>query len=345
MMTYKRKTIAGLSLVELLVAIIISSVLLLGVSSVYLSTRRSNTVQDALARLQENGRFAIGTMAKNIREAGYQGCTNIENLTPTNIVSSGGAADPIFNVLNNTYIIGHTCSGGTCTPAAPTGITPLSGTDAITIQSASGCSAILTGNMGVANANIQLLPNSCGFKAKDVLFISDCQTADVFRANSVNNGATQVIAHSNATNTTNFLSKTYDQRARVMSFGRHTYYLNTDANGIRSLYVGTLDSSTNTVNSVQLVENVDNMTILYGVDTSGDNSVDLFLNATQVQTKNLWPRVQTVELHLLLNTRDNIAKSLTPYKFMGKTITPTDTADRRYRREFNVSINIRNKTP
>ena len=348
MSAYTHKRIAGLSLVELMVAIVISSVLLLGISSVYLSSRRSNTVQDALARLQENGRFAISSMTKDIRMAGYQGCTNIEYLTPSNIVAgSGGGTDATYNVLNNTYITGHTCSSGSCSPAAPAGITPLSGTDAITIQSAAGCSATLTGNMGVANANIQMQLNSCGFQANDVLFITDCQNADVFRANNVNNGSIQVIAHSNSVNTSNFLSKAYDQRARVMSYGRHTFYIANGANGGPSLFRGDYKTDTDTVTPVELVEDVDNMTILYGVDQDKDatKSVDTFLTATQVEAKNLWSQVQTVELHLLLSTKQNAAKSLTPYRYMGVMVTPSNTSDRRYRREFTISINIRNKTP
>ena len=61
----------GLTLVEIMVAMAISLVLLAGIIQIFLGSKQAYRVQDGLARLQENGRFAMEFMGRSIREAGY----------------------------------------------------------------------------------------------------------------------------------------------------------------------------------------------------------------------------------------------------------------------------------
>ncbi|MGQ7815620.1 PilW family protein [Metapseudomonas furukawaii] len=62
---------SGLSIVELLVALLLSSILVGGVLQVFLSSNRTYATTEALARTQENGRFALEFIAQNARLAGY----------------------------------------------------------------------------------------------------------------------------------------------------------------------------------------------------------------------------------------------------------------------------------
>ncbi len=64
----------GVTLVELMIAMVISTIVLLGVATVYSSTKRSYKVQEEMARLQENARYAFNSMASDIRGAGFVGC-------------------------------------------------------------------------------------------------------------------------------------------------------------------------------------------------------------------------------------------------------------------------------
>ena len=64
----------GVTLVELMIAMVISTIVLLGVATVYSSTKRSYKVQEEMARLQENARYAFAAMANDIRGAGFVGC-------------------------------------------------------------------------------------------------------------------------------------------------------------------------------------------------------------------------------------------------------------------------------
>jgi type IV pilus assembly protein PilW len=66
----------GLGLVELLIATAISSVLIGGSLYAYSEYRRVYSVSEAIARVQEQARFAIATIEPDIELAGYFGFTN-----------------------------------------------------------------------------------------------------------------------------------------------------------------------------------------------------------------------------------------------------------------------------
>jgi len=55
------------------VAMVITLILLAGVSQIFLSSKKSYTVQESLGRMQENGRYALETVVTDLRRAGYYG--------------------------------------------------------------------------------------------------------------------------------------------------------------------------------------------------------------------------------------------------------------------------------
>jgi type IV pilus assembly protein PilW len=67
---------AGFSLVELMIALVIGSVMIAGAVYVYSQSRSTYTVNDSMARLQEEGRYALSMMEPDIQLAGYYGYTN-----------------------------------------------------------------------------------------------------------------------------------------------------------------------------------------------------------------------------------------------------------------------------
>ncbi|MFQ5635593.1 MAG: PilW family protein [Gammaproteobacteria bacterium] len=67
---------SGMTMIETMVAMAISSILILGAISVYNSARTNYRTAENLARLQESLRFATDTLDEDIRLAGYWGRTN-----------------------------------------------------------------------------------------------------------------------------------------------------------------------------------------------------------------------------------------------------------------------------
>lgn len=64
----------GVSLIELMVGILISSLLMLGMYQIFTASRVTFQMQEGLSRVQENGRFAMDFLQRNVRMAGFMGC-------------------------------------------------------------------------------------------------------------------------------------------------------------------------------------------------------------------------------------------------------------------------------
>jgi len=75
-LTPNRRQSRGFSLVELLVAMVIGLVLLGGLVTLMVNSKKNYAQQDYSARLHENARFAMQFLSYDIRMAGYYGCSN-----------------------------------------------------------------------------------------------------------------------------------------------------------------------------------------------------------------------------------------------------------------------------
>ncbi len=335
---------AGFSLVELMVALVISLVLIGGVLKIYLGSKQAYRVQDNQARLQENGRMALYFLTHDLRMAGYMGCNRLSQITP-NIIAD--APVPVFDASD--VIQGYDSAPATWPtdlPIAPPNYVP--NTDAVVVRFAAPYSGVyLTGNMSANDANIQINAKPATLQQGDVLFLSDCSSADIFRATSVSNGTGGIvtIAHANNQNTSNKLSAAYTTDAQLMSYKAVLYYLGTTATpGVYGLYRIRSDSSNA---PEELVDGVAAMQLLYGVDTSGDGSANEYLTASQVNAISPptagWPDVVSVRVNLLLDTpEDHLTRTVQVYRFAGSSVT---ASDHRLYASFGDTVTLRNRTP
>ena len=69
---------AGITLLEVLLALGLGLVVLLIVDRIYTASTRSYDLQQALARLQEGGRAAVNLISQDLRQAGHYGITDVE---------------------------------------------------------------------------------------------------------------------------------------------------------------------------------------------------------------------------------------------------------------------------
>ena len=317
---------AGLSLVELLVAMAIQFILLGGMVYVYTNSKVMFNLNEQLSRVQENGRFATDALLYDIRMAGFVGCRSIEEITPNIIANS----PPVFASLSDSLTVFENGTGWT----NPTTLTRVAGTDVITLQSTRGSGASLTGNMTADNANIQVGSNPDGLVANDLILISDCSNADLFRASSVSTGTPVTIAHANNVNSDNRLSKAYRDDAHIMSFDAHTYFIATGANGEPGLYQYSLNSNTATL----MAEGIESMQIILAEDTSGDQQPDTYVDATGVSD---WETVIGIRVGLLMRTEDGVASEPRSFSFNGSEANAGD--DRRVRKAFWSYAAMRNR--
>jgi type IV pilus assembly protein PilW len=70
------RTQRGLSLIELMVALVIGVLLIAGAVTVYMQSRNTYRTNDVASRMQEIGRYALDVVGPDVRLAGFWGLTN-----------------------------------------------------------------------------------------------------------------------------------------------------------------------------------------------------------------------------------------------------------------------------
>jgi len=91
----QKKQQTGLSLIELLIAMLIGLFLLTGIATSYISSKKSSNQRDELTILEDNGRLALEIISKSIEHTGY---------TPIN----AGILNPPF-VTNDAQVVSASC--------------------------------------------------------------------------------------------------------------------------------------------------------------------------------------------------------------------------------------------
>ncbi|NOY12215.1 MAG: prepilin-type N-terminal cleavage/methylation domain-containing protein [Deltaproteobacteria bacterium] len=349
MMSYRNLGQRGMSLVELLVAMVIGLVLLGGVYQVFTGSTTSSRENQQFSRLQENARFAMEILGREIRAAGYTGCFGgdlVNNLKPT---GTGYVAE--FLDFTNA-VEGYDWNGAGWTPAIDTTVIPSAagGGDILIVRGIDDDDRVeITGNNS-NSANLQVVSRT-GIDQKDIVVVSDCTGGDIFQVTNNNPAAT--LAHGVSTNPGNLsppkLSKGYKSGAEVYKIRSLIFYIRNNPSGVLSLYRLRWDGTSGASGAVvaeELVQGVEVMQIRYGIDTNGDRQVDSYVTAAGAAAD--WSEVVAVRIALLLQT-----------EIGGKT--PVDTAsydldgdgnpdygpinDRRMRRVFKATFTLRNKVP
>jgi type IV pilus assembly protein PilW len=327
---FAARKLSGFSLVEIMVAMTIGFIVVGAVGYLYISSRSAFRTTENMSRMQESARYALDTLSRDVRMAGFIGCGNLASVTPNTI-----ANPPVPTINPGTAILGYDNGSGWTNPSS---ITRASG-DVITIQGAFGGGVGLTGNLAPANANIQILGNPNGFVQGDVLMVTDCNDADVFRVtNVVNHSLTlSTLAHANSSNTGNRVG-TYGPDASVYIFEQYHYFIGQNPAGRRALYRASIKEG-----ALELVENVADMQVTYGRDTNGDRTADVYGDATSVGAN--WGQVVAARINLLISSPDNnVTTSPQTYNFNGSAVT-AGTGDRSMYQVFTATIGIRNRLP
>ena len=106
----------GLSLVEIMIALLIGLFLLGGVLQIFSNSQQTYRMQQNLSRLQENGRFAIDFLAHDSRMASYWGCMARSNGDISGTNGATGTPDSI--TVQGAFVLTPTGSCGSPANAA-----------------------------------------------------------------------------------------------------------------------------------------------------------------------------------------------------------------------------------
>jgi len=326
----------GISLVEVLVALVISLFLLGGIIQVYLGNKTSYAFSNSISRIQENGRFAMDMMAQDLRMAGFFGCaipdqedegTIVNNLNPAGI----GYNTDLHDFLAENLIEGSENDG-------------LNGSDSITLRGAEPGNLSVQPPYSSTSANIKV-SEPHDLEGGDIIMISNCRGADILQISNINasngtlghnTGAGIEPGNYNPDNckggNAHCLSQTYGADASVFRFRSVSYSIAIGQSGEPALW-----RSDNGVNA-ELIEGIEQMQVLYGVDTTDDDHPNQYMISTNVVD---WNDVMSIRLMLLVRSvADSVVEAPQTLNYNGVTAT---AADYRLRQVFTTTIALRNR--
>lgn len=318
----------GFSLVELVIAMALGLLLMAGVLQTFLSSKQTYSTNNALARVQESGRFAMEFLTNDIRNAGYRGecMSSLKNLL--NELSSKYNADY--------FDLNQAVSGKS--DLYPKG--RIAG-DVIHIKYAANVPGVTASGNTAASANAISLTAASGIAKDTIVIVSDSFGCDMFQ--NRNNANAKSLSRGNSGSPGNKnpakeeFSHAYDASMEILRLQSATYYIGSGANNLSSLR--RIGFTTGTGVDEILVEGVQDMQILYGIAGS-DRRVDSYVPAASVSN---WDNVVSVRVYLLVvSAETNVLPENQIIKFNEKDVT---IQNRRLAQVFSTTIGIRNRLP
>lgn len=204
----KRQT--GLTLVEMMVAITIGSIVLLAIGSIYVGSRQTYRVQEDNARVQEAGRYALEVIGRSIRQAGADAEMNsnpvaitLDCAAPTcTAIDNNGVVAATDTIRTQFYAGREELSGGAWITRDCTGGAVAAGALVTNIFNLNGTDLRCTGGVGgtqslvsdVEDLQVVYGIDSTGDQAADQYVASPADWAQVMTARvcvqirSANNG-------------------------------------------------------------------------------------------------------------------------------------------------------------
>lgn len=339
----------GVTLVELMVAMVLGLFLVGVMGMVFLGSKGTFQAQNHVSRLQESARFTVDTLATDLRMSGFRGCRGTGAATPVgNVLNT--PTDFLYNFGAGLWASRH--SGSAWVPALDAAIrspalvpAPDSAGDVLTVRRTTGPGWALTAEMASPTAALSVTPTGA-ITGRDLLLVSDCAGAVVFQATNNSPGLDGSIEHSASVTatpgvSTGSLGRVFLQDAMVYRLTTVTYYLAASARpgktGQRALWSYTTPAYDGTVQPQELVTGVEALRVTLGLDSNDDGAADAYVRPAEVTD---WRQVVTAQTELLLaSTEDNISSAPQPYTFDGTTVTPTD---RRLRTVVSTTVQVRN---
>lgn len=286
-------SMAGMSLVEMMIALVIGLIIMLGVIQIFSASQTASRLSEGASRVQENARFAMDFLERDLRMAGHMGCVNdqahvVKNLgDPINHLAASaptGAGSPLdFSVSIQGYEAPDTAPGGVLTLGGtwsapgnlPDSITelkpaPAGGSDVLVLRflgaegvpvnqiSLNGTTSTVTG----ATDRIDRMTKD-GVGTPTLFGIADCGHADVF-AGSLSGDQVQAPGVDLTRYTTQPTGQTMLYRAESLVY----YIAPNTTTGVNGLRRARADSTGAYTTNEEVVEGIESLQLMFGLDTT-----------------------------------------------------------------------------
>lgn len=320
----------GISLVELMISVLLAMLLTGGILHVVLANKTTYRVNEGLSRMQENVRFSMQLLARDIRMVGYTGCAAGSDFPTVNTLNGSSANEYDLGV----GLLGHENNGSGWSDPLPVGANSIdTASDALSLEMLVGGGARLADEMPNTSADLKVVTPS-NVEKFDILFISDCTRGAVFQVTNVTTGGgsgKDNLVHNTGTGTPGNAQKqlTDDNQpfgtdASIWQLTSLTYYVAPSAqtnnrgesvNALWRLEVG---------QARELVRGVSALQLWYGEDLNDDGVPNRYVGATDVTD---WGAVGAVRVQLTVDSVDDVIPD----------------GDGRITQTFTQTIKIRNR--
>ncbi|MCL4756731.1 MAG: PilW family protein [Rhodocyclaceae bacterium] len=329
----------GVTLVELMIAMAISLFMIGAVLYVVFETQVSYRTNDHMGRVQESGRIGAEIITHDVRMAGFFGCLPPESQVVIKAFPPPNGQRTLAGLAMRGFVLPD------ATASLLAGGQGVAASSVFVFRSGGPNPVGLAADLGSAGAPLVLTGNPDGIQPGDLVAITDCEAADIFRASAV---AGTVIQHGGGVNTTALLSKQYGMGARVMRIREEAYYVGntgrvqTDGSPVFSLYRvrvttnGAGDLITAGIPADEIVENITDMRAVFGVDSDADRQIDAYLQAAAIGTQ--WGQVRAFRTDLLAESEDSASREPKPFTYDGEVLP----ASKRLRQSFELVTAMRN---
>jgi type IV pilus assembly protein PilW len=304
----------GLSLIELMVALVIGALLLAGAVTVYMQSRNTYRTNDVASRMQEVARYALDVIVPDVRLAGFWGLTNRPDPFANGVAAFATDCGANFSMNVGTPIEGRdaAATGGSgydlaCDPAA--GIAAVDWADVLIVRRAAADVAA-----ALEPGRIQVQSN----RDQAALF-SDGARPSGFDADS---------------------SETHDLVVGVYYVGEGPA-----VNGIRqfSLRRQTLIGGAGgpNIRDDEIIAGVQDLQVQFGIDANFDGTVERYVNPEDVPA-GAW--ISSVQLWLLVAAEEREVgfQDDRVYSYANANQTAAVFHDDRRRALVSKTIQIRN---
>lgn len=326
---------SGIGLVEIMISLVLGLIVTGAIVQIYLTTKRQNDMQGSLTGRQESARFAAQIIQRDAQMAGYRGCLrDVGNVT---------------NTLNSStdflYRFGRHVEGFEDGVGAPASITNVvANTDVLTLRTVDDPGIFTTAAMGNATADPVTVAglNPAPLAVNDIALITDCGGASIFQVTGYDTGTGAVVHNTGGAapgNATKNLVRRYAAGSQVFTIRTTTYFIRNSENGTGPAL---WRRSGNVAAAQELAEGIENLQVLYGVDTDGNQTADEYRTANNVSAAD-WLNVVSLRVALLVAGVTDRVSEEDPRTFdlLGEEVGPFD--DGRLRRVVTFTVALRNR--
>jgi type IV pilus assembly protein PilW len=272
----------GFTLLEIFISLVIGLVIIGGTLSVFVGMKSTTTETSSMGELQENGRFAVSLLTDDLLRQNFWG-DYVGDLSFVTLLSNPVApvTDCVGGGVNNASF--HSGIGNFRTLWATAVVAP----------------TILGGCITNAASN------------SDVIQIKRAIAVPV-AANALNNNRYYIQSNSNKANIfAGDAAVAALENSRIWEYQHHIYYVREESIGnsgqiVPVLVQGRLQNAATPIGFNMLVEGIERIHYMFGVDTDEDGVVNAYMSSNDM-SENAWDnnngiRILAVKLYVLVRS-------------------------------------------